>query len=92
MTARDPSQGTVNSAVAKPLDVDAVNATIVGTVAWFVALLVLVIFFRQTLAEHNATWWIWVCVAGTGLGLIGLPYVIRRRAVYRRHATHADEG
>lgn len=67
----------------KPLDVDGVNATIFGTVAWAVALLVLVIFFRNTLAAHDAGWWLWVCVAGVVLGLLGLTYVVRRRAVYR---------
>lgn len=67
----------------KPLDVDGVNATIVGTAAWFVALVVLTVFFRGMLAAHDATWWIWVCVAGTVLGLIGLAYMLRRRAAYR---------
>ena len=57
---------------------------IVGTVAWFVALLVLVSAFQGTLAAHDATWWIWVCAAGVVIGLIGLQYVSRRRAAYRR--------
>jgi len=85
----DPNPGT---GPAKPLDVDGVNATVAGTVAWFIAFLIMVIFLREPLAEHDATWWIWVCVAGTGLGLIGLPYVMRRRAVYRRHAAQVDGG
>lgn len=74
----------VPSAPPKPLDVDGVNAMIVGTVAWFIALLLLVTIFRGALATHDATWWIWVCAAGVIIGLIGLQYVSRRRAAYRR--------
>lgn len=74
----------VPEAPTKPLDVDGVNAMIFGTVAWLVALLVLVTLFRGTLDAHDATWWIWVCVAGVIIGLIGLQYVTRRRAAYRR--------
>jgi hypothetical protein len=31
------------------------------------------------LAEHGRTWWLWTCVAGAGLGVIGVVYCRRRR-------------
>lgn len=67
------------------LDVDGVAATVAGTVAWAIALGVLTIFFRPQLDQADALWWIWVCVVGVALGLLALPYLLKRRAAYRRH-------
>jgi hypothetical protein len=50
----------------KPLDVNGVVAIIVGTVSWLVALVVFLIVDR-----HSE--WVWICVTGLGLGLIGIP-------------------
>ena len=70
------------SAPVRPLDVDGVGAVALGTVAWAVALVVTVLA-RDGLESSGRGWWIWVCVAGTALGLLGLPYVLRRRSAYR---------
>ena len=85
-------EATKQMPVPKPLDVDGVSAVIFGIVAWAVALVVLLLFFRHSLSAHGATWWLWVCVAGIGLGLVALPYVLRRRAVYRRARSEPTEG
>ena len=61
----------------EPVDVDGVRAVAVGTVVWAVALVVLAL-----VGERGEV--LWVCAAGVGLGLLGLPYVLRRRAAYRR--------
>jgi len=74
------------------VDADGVNAVILGTVAWAAAAVVLRLFFYDDLLASGASWWLWVCVTGFGLGLIGLPYVLRRRQAYRRHAAAADAG
>ncbi len=74
------------------VDADGVNAVILGTVAWAVAAIVLRLFFYEDLLASGDTWWLWVCVTGFGLGLIGLPYVLRRRQAYRRHAVATDAG
>jgi hypothetical protein len=61
-----------------PLDVDGVAAVTVGTIAWAVATLVLLVL-RGQLVEDGNGWWLWVGVAGTGLGLLGIEYCRRRR-------------
>lgn len=69
----------------RPVDADGVNAVALGTIAWTIALIVLGVFFREPLAEADASWWIWVCAVGAVLGVLGLFYVTRRREAYRRH-------
>ena len=71
---------------AAPLDVDGVGAVVIGTALWAVALVVLVLF-RNKLAETDSQWWITVAVAGVVLGLLGLLYTTRRRAAYRKSRT-----
>ena len=62
----------------EPLDVDGVRTLGAGTVAWLVAFLVLLPFYG-TLREQHRLWWLWTCLAGIGLGLLGLEYCRRRR-------------
>ena len=50
----------------RPLDVNGVVAIVVGTLGWLVALVVVLLVDRHS-------WWVWVCVTGFGLGLIGIP-------------------
>jgi hypothetical protein len=64
----------------EPIDVDGVKAVAFGTVVWAVALVVLAIAGQRGEV-------LWVCAAGVGLGLLGLPYVLRRRAAYRASLT-----
>ncbi|MBP7973416.1 MAG: DUF2530 domain-containing protein [Candidatus Nanopelagicales bacterium] len=73
----------------EPLDVDGVNAAILGTVAFVIAFFVLLLF-RSKLAETNGQWWLWVCVTGAGLGLMGIGYGVRRRSVYRAARTVSE--
>jgi len=48
-----------------------VAVIIAGTVMWLIALVVLI-------AVNASANKIWICLAGVGLGLIGLRYTIRR--------------
>ena len=73
----------------KPLDVDGVGAVLVGMILWAVAFVVLLLF-RQSLADSGESWWLAVAATGFGFGLLGLWYTTRRRAAYRRAA--AEEG
>lgn len=83
MDDSDPGPASATAAKPAPLDVDGVTAAIAGTVAFAIALVVLLVGFRDSLAASGGTWWIWVCVVGTVQGLIGIAYVLRRRVVYR---------
>ena len=83
MTASSPSdrratRGDASDAVA-PLDVDGVAALAAGTALWAVAFVALAPFHR-TLDADGRLWWLTTCAVGFLLGLVGLAYVIRRRA------------
>ncbi|MEI6373874.1 MAG: DUF2530 domain-containing protein [Actinomycetes bacterium] len=85
-----PADATSSVEVAG-LDVDGVNAVAIGTVVWAVALVVTLVMHSSLLESGNA-WITWVCVSGLVLGLMGLPYVIRRRAVYRSAAASSPSA
>ena len=61
-----------------PLDVDGVRTVAVGAALWLVAF-VLLLPFAGRLAETDRMWWLWTCLAGFGLGVIGWDYCRRRR-------------
>ena len=62
-----------------PLETDDRPLVIVGMVLWAVAFVVLVVFFRDDLRRHHASYWIWSCLIGIGLGLYALRFVSRRQ-------------
>lgn len=64
----------------EPLDVDGVRTVGVGSMLWLVGFVALLPFYGR-LAENGRTWWLWACLAGAGLGLVGLEYCRRRRRV-----------
>jgi hypothetical protein len=72
----------------KPLDLSGIPSVVVGTVAWAIAFAVLVVF-RDDLNRAGEGWWLWVTVAGFGLGLIGLAYCRHRWAAIQ--AGHRSE-
>lgn len=67
----------------EPLEANDVATVIVGTVIWF-ALFVVQLPFYGWYSDHGHTWWIWTCLAGGCLGLVGLKYVTARRDAIRR--------
>ena len=62
----------------EPLDVDGVRTVAVGSVLWLVAF-VLLLPFAGRLSDADRVWWLWTCLAGFGLGVIGWDYCRRRR-------------
>ncbi len=62
----------------EPLDVDGVRTVQVGTALFLLGFLALLPFYGR-LAEDDTTWWLWTCLTGVGLGLLGLEYCKRRR-------------
>ena len=65
------------------------HVVIPGTVAWFVAFVVL-LFFRPVLREHDAMIYLWTCLAGGILGLIGLSIYFWQRSSARRGSRSAN--
>lgn len=61
----------------EPLDVTGVRTVTAGTVLFAVAALML-FAFRGRLEDADRAWWLWVCVAGFGLGMFGVQYCRRR--------------
>lgn len=68
-----------------PLDVDGVRTVQVGTALWGVAFLLLLPFVGR-LREDGHLWWLWTCIAGFGLGLLGWDHCRRRRNARRAQA------
>jgi hypothetical protein len=67
----------------EPLDVSAVGFVGTGTALWFLGFLVL-LPFRSRLADAGHEVWLWTCLAGGLLGLLGLPLCLRQRNATRR--------
>ncbi len=61
-----------------PLDVDGTRTVAVGSLIWLVAFVLLLPFYGRLRADDR-TWWLWTCLAGFGLGVIGWDHCRRRR-------------
>jgi hypothetical protein len=72
----------------EPLEADTVRIVAVGTALWFASFLVL-LPFRGRLAEHGNEIWLWTCLAGGLLGLLGLLLATRARAAARARTAAA---
>lgn len=69
-----------------PLDVDGTRTVAVGS-GLFLLTFVLLLPFYDRLESAGKTWWLWTCLAGFGLGVIGWAYCRHRRN--RREAREA---
>lgn len=66
-----------------PLDVDGVRTVAVGVAVWLLGFLALLPFYSRLEATARG-WLLWTCLAGVGLGLVGLAYCSRRRHARRQ--------
>ncbi|MER7347669.1 DUF2530 domain-containing protein [Streptomyces aurantiacus] len=73
----------------EPLEGPVVATITGGTILWFVLFLVQLPFYGW-FDDRDLTWWVWTCLAGGGLGLIGVWYVRGRDAALKRAAAEAS--
>ncbi len=74
----------VTAKLVQPLDVTGTRTIAVGALIWLLGAIALAPFY-STLQEHDRGWWLWTCIAGFGLGLIGIEYCRRRRRHLAEH-------
>ena len=75
-----------------PVDVDGVRTVAVLTVLWAIGFVILA-FRKDSLDASGNGWWLWTCLAGVGLGLLGLEYTRKRRDAieFARLQAEADD-
>jgi hypothetical protein len=75
----------------EPLDLDGLRTVEVGTALFFLGFVGLLPFYGR-LQDDGRGWWLWMCLAGVGLGFIGIEYCRRRRRyrVAQREAGAAE--
>ena len=66
-----------------PLESDDVRAVAVGTAAWVVGLVVLVVL-QVTDTTRVETWWLVMCGYGIVLGVVGVAYCRKRHVAIER--------
>ncbi|WP_369405603.1 DUF2530 domain-containing protein [Streptacidiphilus neutrinimicus] len=76
---------------APPMEANDVAIVTGGTVVWLIGFLVL-LPFHSSMAAHGRGDWQWICLAGFGLGLIGIWYCRARRDAIRRDTARRDEA
>ena len=62
--------------------INARRIVMAGTALWFVAFVVLLPFY-DWLGTHHHRLWLWTCLAGWVLGLLGLLIMVRHRRLGR---------
>ena len=85
------ASGELKHAEVKALDLSGISSVLTGIALWVVTFVVL-LFFRGNLDRSDKEWWLWVAVAGAGLGLIGLWYCKRRWAAIQRDQSADASG
>jgi hypothetical protein len=63
---------------------------IAGTLAWLVAVVVL-LSRHDEMARNGQGWWLWVAVVGVALGLWGMSLVAIHHRVAARRANHRPD-
>jgi len=69
-------------------------AALAGTAVWALSLVV-VLLDRDSLLADDRGWWVWCCVAGVVLGVVGLLHLQRREVAHRtavRRARRAERA
>ena len=64
------------------MQINARRIVAIGTLLWFVAFVALLPFYGW-LGDHGHRIWLWTCLAGWILGLIGSAIMMRHRRIGR---------
>ncbi|MEU3781502.1 DUF2530 domain-containing protein [Streptomyces sp900129855] len=81
--------GPTKHEAPEPLEGPVVATITGGTILWFVLFIVQLPFYGW-FDDHGHLWWLWTCLAGAGLGLLGIRIVRSRDAAIKRAAAAAD--
>ncbi|MGW3680522.1 DUF2530 domain-containing protein [Streptomyces prasinus] len=88
----DVVKGNPQHEAPEPLEGPVVATIVGGTILWFALFLVQLPFYGW-FDDRGHTWWLWTCLAGGGLGFIGIWYVRRRdAAITREQAERAAQA
>lgn len=68
----------VDPSEVETLDSHGITTFVVGSIAWLVALVLMLPFYSQ-LESAGRLWWLWTCLAGFGLGMYGIEVARWRR-------------
>jgi hypothetical protein len=83
---REIGNRTYVIADVEPLDLDGTRTVAVGSALFLLAFAAL-LPFHGSLEDAGRSWWLWTCLSGFGLGVVGWEYCRRRRN--RRHQREA---
>lgn len=84
-------QNPADDPAVQPLDVTGTRTVTVGVALWALAFVALLPFY-DTLRHDGHVWWLWTCVAGFGLGLLGRAYCRRREQRLRRRPREQESS
>ncbi len=65
-----------------PVQINARRIVMAGTLLWFVAFVALLPFYGW-LGDHHHRIWLWTCLAGGCLGIVGYSLMARHRKAGR---------
>src|SRR6478672_164809 len=91
VTKHEIGNRTYIVANVEPLDVDGVRTVEVGSALWLLGFLGLLPFYG-TLSDDGHLWWLWTCLSGFALGMLGLEYCRRRRKARTELREAAEAG
>lgn len=90
-SGRTAPRGRAGRPKLEPMQINEAKVIWIGIGLWAAAFLIL-LPFRKTLISDGHGWWLYTCLAGAGLGMLGLPMVGRRKAVIHRETERGRQA